>query len=103
MCLIATTFSCGAVHHKFLFAEGCLCHEVGIETASSELCSFCRPPPPPKLAPAGSGAKAVHEALQRALGLDGDGEREGGEEEKGKDTSDFSKLLELEKDKLEKE
>jgi hypothetical protein len=56
-----------------------------------------------KLMPAGGSVNAVHEALQRALGLDGDGEREGGEDGKGKGTSDFSKLLELKKDKLEKE
>ena len=63
---------------------------IGVKTTTNELCSACRPsppPPPPKPPSARGVVRAVQDALQRALAVDGVGERQG--EKTGEKTLGF--------------
>src|SRR5436190_17071804 len=84
ICLIQTTFACGAIQHNILFREGCQCRRPGVETSTHEFRNVCGPPPPPPPSPlrARGDVRAERNALQCTLGLGGTGERE--EEEGGK-------------------
>src|SRR5947207_1037597 len=82
ICLIQTTFACGAIQNNILFREGCQCSRPGVETSTHEFRNARGPPAPPSTVRARCDVRAESNALQCTLRLGGTGERE--EEEGGK-------------------